>query len=166
MVAAAGKTTGRSRTPAISLLAIVVIAVITIAALSARNQLAGRVTFEKSADVLEERARDILIAAGYPPRGADNARGVTMTGEYAAWLAGHDKSPGRWDTLPNAPAPLLRFWYRTSPRELLPSTPSWTPLTNDPPLAVSGMATVVVDQQGRLLEFITMPPQLETEDAG
>ncbi|MBA3640526.1 MAG: hypothetical protein H0W53_14885, partial [Acidobacteria bacterium] len=163
MVAAAGETTGLSRTLGISLLAFVLIGVITIAALAARNHIANRVTFDKSADVLEERAREILVAAGYPARGVDNARGVTMSGEYVGWLGGQDRSPGRWDVLSNAPAPVLRFWYRTSPRELMPAASSWMPTVNDPPLAVSGMASVVVDQQGRLLEFITMPPQLETD---
>lgn len=165
MVAAAGETTGLSRLIGISLLAFVVLGVIAIAALSARNHIAGRATFEKSADVLEERAREILIAAGYPARGVDNARGVSMTSEYVAWLGEQDRSSARWDALADAPAPLLRFWYRTSPRELVPGAGSWTPTVNEPPLAVSGMATVIVDQQGRLLEFITMPPQLESDQA-
>lgn len=64
-----------------------------------RSHLAGRVTFDKSADVLEERAREILAAAGYPPRGTDAARGVAMSGEYAAWLGARDRSASRWDAL-------------------------------------------------------------------
>ena len=166
MVAAAGETTGLSRLLGISLLVVVLSGLIVTAALSSRTYIAGRATFEKSADVLEERAREILVVAGYPPRGVDNARGVAMTGEYVAWLAGQDRSPSRWNVLSEPPAPVLRFWYRTSPRELMPSATSWAPLVNDPPLAVSGMATVIVDQQGRLLEFIAMPPQLETDDGG
>ena len=165
MVAAAGESTGLSQRLGVTLLGFVFVGLIVIAALSARNYIAGRTTFEKPVDVLEERAREILVAAGYPARGADNARGVSMTSEYVSWLGGQDRSPARWDGLANPPAPVLRFWYRTSPRELVPSPPNWTPLVNDPPLAVSGMATVIVDQQGRLLEFITMPPQVETGEA-
>jgi serine/threonine-protein kinase len=42
---------------------------------------------------------------------------------------------------------------------LTPFSPSWQPGLNDPPLGLSGMASVVLDDKGRLLEFVSMPPQ-------
>jgi serine/threonine-protein kinase len=161
MVAAAGESVGLPRKIDVALLAFVIVTVLAVAGLSSRSHLAGRVTFDKSADVLEERAREILVTAGYPPRDTDAARGVAMSGEYATWLGARDRSASRWDALDDGHGHVLRFWYRTSPRALVPESSSWTPLINDPPLALSGMATVLVDERGRLLEFVTMPPQLD-----
>lgn len=74
-----------------------------------------------------------------------------------------DKSRGRWDILSRGHAPVLRFWYRTSPRELTPIAPgAWASLLNDPPLVLSGMTTVVVDERGRLIELVAVPPQRDT----
>jgi serine/threonine-protein kinase len=162
MVAAAGESVGLSRRTGVALLAFVIVAVLAVAGLSSRSHLAGRVAFDKSADVLEERAREILVAAGYPPRGTDAARGVAMSGEYVTWLGARESSASRWEVLKEGHGPVLRFWYRTSPRALIPTSPSWYPLINDPPLALSGMATVIVDDKGRLLEFVTMPPQVDS----
>jgi len=131
-----------------------------------RSEVTGRVPLEKSVDVLTERAREILALAGYTGRPIDTARGAAFTGEYTWWIAARDPSPGRWDVLSQGHAPVLKFWYRTSPRTLEPlATGAWSPQITDPPLDVSGMATVVVDERGRLLELVAVPPQRNPDAA-
>ena len=163
MVAAAGETGVLTRVAGVSLLAFVLLGLVAVAVVADRVLLVNRVTLPKSADVLEDRAREILSTAGVTGPVGDYARGVGLNTEYMTWAASdRQQSAARWDALANGTVAVLRFWYRTSPRSLMPDSTSWTPLYLDPPLALSGMANVVVDDRGRLLEFMTMPPQVDT----
>jgi tRNA A-37 threonylcarbamoyl transferase component Bud32 len=160
MVAAAGETSGLSRIAGLSLLAFIVLGIVTTALLFMRNEVTGRVPLDKSVDVLTERAKAILALAGYTARPLDTARGAGLTGEYTNWIAQRDQSPARWNILSAGHGPILRFWYRVSPRSLDPlATGAWSTQINDPPIDASGMATVVVDERGRLVQFVAMPPQ-------
>ena len=47
----------------------------------------------------------------------------------------------------------VRFWYRTSPRPLLPISKNSPVGTLDPPLQLNGMTTAIFDTKGRLLRF-------------
>jgi serine/threonine-protein kinase len=81
--------------------------------------------------------------------------------EYLQWVGRSSDAGSKWDSLGDGTAPLLDFWYRTSPQPLSPIAPFWTPERYDPPFDTSGMITVVVDDRGRLLEFAAVPPQLD-----
>jgi serine/threonine-protein kinase len=162
MVAAAGEEGALGRFWGIGLLAFVLAGVPAVAFLADRSLLVNRISLTKSADVLEERAREIIALAGYTDTPVDTARGVAVNGEYLQWVARTNESPSRWDSISDGTAPLLDFWYRTSPQPLRPLSPEWMPQWNDPPLGISGMVTVVVDDRGRLVEFVSMPPQLDT----
>jgi hypothetical protein len=164
MVAAAGESGGLSRLPGVALLGFVLAGLVAIAVASDRVLLVNRVAFTKSTDVLEERAREIIALAGYGETPADTARGVSVTTEHAMWAA-RQHTPLRWDALASGEARVLRYWYRTSPRPLVPVSMSWAPQITDPPLAMSGMTTVMVDERGRLVEFVSMPPQLDASEA-
>jgi tRNA A-37 threonylcarbamoyl transferase component Bud32 len=160
MVAAAGETSGLSRAAGLSLLAFIVFGLIATAVIFMRHEVTSRVPLEKSVDVLTERAKEIITLAGYTARPADTARGAGFTSEYTSWIAQRDPSSPRWDLLNEGHGPVLRFWYRISPRSLDPlATGAWSTQINDPPIDASGMATVVVDERGRLLQFVAMPPQ-------
>jgi serine/threonine-protein kinase len=164
MVAAAGATGSLARPVGLTLMAFTAIGLLAAAVLADRMLIVNRIPAPKAADVLEERAREIRALAGYTEPPVDAVRGIGMTTEYLAWVSRQDRSPSRWDRLASAEVPLFRFWHRTSPRLLLPITTEWRPQLNDPPLAISGMVTVVVDERGRLVEMIAMPPQLDASD--
>lgn len=160
LVAAAGESSGLSRSLGVALVGIILAGLTATALLLMRNDMAEHVPLDKSVDVLTERAKEILALAGYPDRPADFARSAIISGDYPTWIAGRDPSPTRWDILSKGHAPVMRFWYRTSPRMLTPLSPrTWSPQINDPPLDVSGMATVIVDERGRLVELAAVPPQ-------
>src|SRR5207247_75459 len=53
------------------------------------------------------------------------------------------------------------FWYRTSPATLVPSASNNRPTQEDPPFVVSDMRLVRLDAHGRLVEFHSIPPQVE-----
>jgi hypothetical protein len=161
MVAAAGPAGALSRVTGVATLAFTLLGLVAVTALAGRALLVNRVSFPRSADVLEDRAREIIAVAGYTDTPADTARGVAVNGEYFRWVGRSGTSRSKWDSLGDGTAPLLDFWYRTSPHALSPLAPAWAPQRNDPPLASSGMLTVVVDDRGRLVEFVAMPPQFD-----
>jgi serine/threonine-protein kinase len=162
MVAAAGEAGVLSRVWGMAMLASTLAGIVAVALLADRSLLVNRASFTKPADVLEERAREIIALAGYTETPADTARGAAVNNEYVQWVARTGTSPSKWDSIGDGTAPLLEFWYRTSPHALRPLAREWTPQQNDPPLATSGMVTVIVDDRGRLVEFVAMPPQLDT----
>jgi hypothetical protein len=158
MVAAAGDEAALGRGYAIALLSLALVGGLLVAVLAGRSLLVNRVAFPKTADVLEERAREIIAAARYTDTPIDAARGVGVNLEYIQWVDRTDTSRSKWDSLADGKAPLLDFWYRTSPRTIYPWRPDWRPQVNDPPLDVPGMVTVMVDDRGRLLNFTAVPP--------
>jgi len=143
------------------MLAFSLFGVLAVAFLADRALLVNRVSFTKTADVLEERAREIIALAQYTETPTDTARGVAVNREYVQWMARTNTSPSKWDSIGDGTAPVLDFWYRTSPHALRPLSSEWRPQPNDPPLGTSGMVTVVVDDRGRLVEFVAMPPQFD-----
>src|ERR1035438_10643164 len=74
-----------------------------------------------------------------------------------------DKSPSRWEhRLGDMQPPPIAFWYRESPRPLEPEAFGvGTVDLADPPPIISGMVTVTLDPQGRLIEFDAVPPQVD-----
>jgi Protein kinase domain len=162
MVAAAGEAGALSRAAGIATLAFTLLGLVAVAALASRSLLVNRVSFTKTADVLEERGREIIQLAGYTDPPVDTARGVAVNGEYFQWVERSGASPTKWASLGDGTAPLLDFWYRTSPQPLRPLALALTPQWQDPPLTTSGMVTVVVDDRGRLVEFAAVPPQVDT----
>ena len=165
MVAAAGERGVLSRSPGLAMLGFVLAGVLTAALLASQTSLLGRLPIGKSADVLEDRARQVIAQAGLPERGADYTRGVSFDTDVVGWVGRTDRSPQRWDALLSGQYPVMRFWYRTSPRALVPLSTAWTPGASDPPLELSGMANVWLDDDGRLLEFASVSPQRDQEKA-
>ena len=82
---------------------------------------------DKSADALDDRAQQIMTTLGYTDRPADTARGFLRAAGLLCYVLRTDRSAIRWDALANAVFPSLRFWYRTSPRDLEPLGAEWTP---------------------------------------
>jgi Protein kinase domain len=161
MVAAAGERHAFSLAIGLSLLAAIVAGTLAAAVLADRTLLLSRVPFDKSADALEDRARDVVARLGYPDRPADTARGFLVLQDYIFYVLRTDRSPRRWDAMANPYFPSLRFWYRTSPRLFETLGAEWRPLFGDPPMTVSGMTSVVLDVQGHLTQFTTVTPQVD-----
>src|SRR6185295_4680759 len=64
----------------------------------------------------------------------------------------------------NDPAAGYRYWYRQSPRSLVPPDGVFVNL-DEPPLTVSGMTVVNLDMAGQLHYFIGVPPQRDETPA-
>jgi serine/threonine-protein kinase len=160
LVAASGRTEGLTAPLAWAALATVALGVALAPVVNARFQLFRRVPFEKPPAALEDRARDLLARMGHADPAADSAVGFAVDAEYVQQVEATDRSPHRWDSLSIGEPPVLLFWYRQSPRSLVSTSPFGRVSSQNPALAVSGMAGVRLDMRGRLAEFYSIPPQV------
>jgi serine/threonine-protein kinase len=161
VVAAAGEEGGLSPKVAWGCLGATLLCLAVVVVMGPRQGLAGRVTLEKSPAVLQDRAQDLLKKLGLTSPAADTARGFEADDDYLKYVKEHDHSLNRWDQLRNNRPAAVYFWYRQSPQPMI-GHPGLTRVTmTKPPQDRSGMATVVLDPQGRLLRLEIVPPQLE-----
>lgn len=115
---------------------------------------------EKSPEVLNERASEIARKLGYAELPVDRAYGFDRNENYLQYIQEHDSSVTRWDKVAAGEPAAVYFWYRQSPRYLVPYNREFlTP--NDPPLLISGAVDLTLDHRGRLLSFQAVPPQVD-----
>jgi len=163
MVAAAAREGAIKPAVAIGLLAWIVVAFIAVVLLSDKVELHRLVALEKSPEALKERARTIVRRLGYTEQPADSTYGLGVDGETLNYLIEHQ--PAAMQLASSEPATIY-FWYRQSPRYLIPRYQNASRArATDPPETVPGMATIYLDPMGRLLEFHDVPPQLEPSQA-
>jgi hypothetical protein len=161
MVAASATEGALKPALAASLLAFALAALAAGLYLSAPSMLHRRVPLEKSAQGLRERAAEVTRRLGYT-EASDVESGFTVDGEYLSHIKESDPSPARWDRLAAGQPAAMYFWYRQSPRYLLPyNGKAVTP--SDPPRTISGMAGVALDTRGRLVTFYAVPPHLNDQ---
>ncbi|HWS53305.1 MAG TPA: serine/threonine-protein kinase [Pyrinomonadaceae bacterium] len=158
MVAAAPKQGALRPAVAAALLATAVASLAVAVVLARRVFLHGQVPLEKSAQVLRERGREVAKKFGYA-EGLDETAGFYTDGEYLLHVAANDRAVGRWERLKKGQPAALGFWYRSSPRYLVPFSHDVVGYA-DPPHTVSGMAAMRLDTEGRLTAFHGVPPQV------
>jgi hypothetical protein len=139
--------------------------VLGMTSLVARYSLVSRVPLAKPAEVLADHAEELRQSLGFTEPVVDHASGLVYDDAYLKWAADQDSGASRWASLPAGRPAALRFWYRTSPRPLLPINKSSAVNPGDPPLQLNGMTTATLDTKGRLLRFESAPPQVETPAA-
>ncbi|MGE0128878.1 MAG: serine/threonine-protein kinase [Blastocatellales bacterium] len=160
MVAAA-PLEGRLRPAvAVACLAATVIGLVLLVLLFGTRRMARNGPLEKSPEVLNERASEIARKLGYTEPPVDRAYGFDRNENYLQYIQEHDSSVTRWERVEAGEPAAVYFWYRQSPRYLVPYSHEFlTP--NDPPLLVSGAVDLTLDPRGRLLSFQAVPPQVD-----
>src|SRR5262249_22158044 len=101
---------------------------------------------------------------GYGNDVADRAIGFQFDRDYTQW-AQRNGPPAWWTDLRIGRPPALIFWYRTSPEELAPSSPASHVDGHDPPMTLPRMRQILLDTEGRLVEFHAVTPAIAREDA-
>jgi hypothetical protein len=161
LVAAAGKTSGLRPPAAWALLLGVLLALPLVPLLWQPVMLFTMVPIDKTPDVLEDRARELLRRIGHPAAATDRARGFAVDVDYLQQVLQKDQSATRWQALRSGP-PVIDFWYRQSPRSLRSNAGLARVTWEEPPPLGAEMAGVRFDTRGRLLQLYVVPPQLET----
>jgi serine/threonine-protein kinase len=164
LLVAAGESEAWAVAPALTAALTFVVALFLFAFIASRASLTGLVPMERSRDVLEDRAQQVIKALGYSPEAADTAVGLVPAQDYLRWAA-QNSGPGWWQSLDSDTPAGVWFWYRSSPREFLPVVQGGSVTPVDPPMNVSGMHQVFLDTRGRLVEFHSVPPQVEPDEA-
>jgi predicted Ser/Thr protein kinase len=159
MLVAAGEQEALSVGRGLAALAFIIVGLFVIVAESQSTSLVGRSPLDKPPAVLVDRAQQIMRSLGYNDAVADSAYGMGSHQAYLQWKARTDRDPKRWEALKAGNPSAVTLWYRTSPRLLVPRLSRLVGPT-DPPMAVSGMRSLLLDSTGRLLEFQAVPPQV------
>ncbi|HUP60985.1 MAG TPA: serine/threonine-protein kinase [Thermoanaerobaculia bacterium] len=153
MVAASNRKGDLSSLVAWVMLAAALAGILGVAALGTRARV-GTSTPTKPPDVLLERTRAILSAAGVTAPAHDSGFFYRVDQEHV------DANRGR--TTARTP---IEFVYRQSPRPMRPRNTTYALLPEDPAFDRSGMARVRLDSTGRLHELAVVPPQRERATA-
>jgi serine/threonine-protein kinase len=165
MVAAAGREDAIPTRRALAALATITAALIALPLTADRVLLLRAIPPVKPVDVLIDRAQTIRRVLGYAETPRDEAYDIEEQNDVLNYFASSTAMPDRWQRLRTGrPAPVV-FWHRSSPQPLARLAPSINASFDDPPFELSGMTTLTLDTQGRLLEFAAVPPQLDTSDS-
>jgi serine/threonine-protein kinase len=128
------------------------------AILGGRISMLAKIPLEKPPDALEAQARDILEKSGHTGLRADSARGFSWDRDHLEDVKRNGAGADRWDVFAASRPSPISFWYKQSPRPLVPWS-SQRATASDPPLTITGMAFVSLDSRGRLLTLNVVPPQ-------
>jgi hypothetical protein len=166
MVAAAGDEGALRPRTSWFFLSGTLVALCSIVALAPYGSDANLAAIEKTPEELEARAKDIVRDFGYSGSPADTAAWFSRDEDYLRYRALHELSTQWYRSLAGSEFGAMRFWYRQSPRPLVRLASNFFSADygvkeNDPPLEVSGMATVNLNAQGKLLGFRAVPPQID-----
>jgi serine/threonine-protein kinase len=167
MVAAAGEGLGLAPRVAIPVLVGVIATLAVNAALTYRSTALAKIRPEYSAEVLSQKARDMIQRIGYTGSPADEAYEFSWANSFHKYVETNDKPFPDWNRVLSERAPLLQFWYRQSPYPLTAVEFHDDHLTpglvtqDDPPFTRSGMIQVELDARGRLIYFEALPEQVQ-----
>jgi len=164
LLVAAGETIAVPVVPALAMLAGFFLVLVVSVVAGSRGSVVSQVPMTIARDALADRAHQILKKLGYGGGVADRAMGFQFDGDYLKWS--EQNGPASWwtDLRIGRPAAVI-FWYRTSPEVLVPSSPAGRVDSRDPPMTLPGMRQVLLDTEGRLVEFHVVPPATALDQA-
>lgn len=165
MVAAAGGEGSLQPKTAWSMFLATLMIVGAIVALARYSTDLGVAPPRKSMAALEARAQEIIERAGYTDAIADRGSWFERNYEFLLYKAQHHPTASGRRELPHAEQGVLEYLFRQSPQPLAPANQMLRLQALDPPYEVSGMATVLLDSNGRLIGFLRVPPQVEQPSA-
>lgn len=161
MVAAAGGLVG-ALSPALAwtALAMVLTGVAALVWQMPKVSLINLVPLEKPPVVLAERAQQLVQDLGFEPTDGDRIYGFREDQNYLDYLERRDRPAQfarHWDQLKKDQPAAIYFWYRSSPKPIVPWRGAERASLSDPPHHEPGMVTVLLDPAGRLLMFERAP---------
>jgi serine/threonine-protein kinase len=168
MVAAAGQKTAMKPLYAVACLVGIIAGLLAFTYLNGKQSLVLNSSLHHPPEVMASKARAVITQLGYSDQSADSAYGYDADQVCSDYYDKLSKSPDRWQPVREGKTPAVHFWYRQSPRDLVPNkerifTGSNFPLVvtaSDPPENVSGMIGVKLNPRGQLIRFGVVPPQI------
>jgi len=168
MVAAAADTSGLQPRIAFLGLGFIVVALAIFTAVNSRQNGLEIGGYNTSPDVFRHNAQKMFADLGYTGMVADSTEGLQYWSEALNYAEEHTAGRPDWPSILKKRPRTLVFWYRESPRPMIPAwwrdqsmTPG-IPQTDEPARDTPGMRMVDIDDQGRLLYLEAIPFQLQT----
>jgi serine/threonine protein kinase len=168
MVAAAGETTGLTPRIGLAALAAVLLGTVLFTYVGVKENGLERLHPDRPPEVLAHHAAEIIAKLGYPARVGDHAGGFEYDTDFLSYVSKHGASQPDWSLILSQRPQLLNYWYRQSPSEMIPQG-WWNVMTpgvvtsDDPPPTLSGMITLWMDAEGRLLWLQAIPQEVEVQ---
>ena len=159
MVAAAGETGGLTPLAGLAYLALILIGIVGLIAISEQWVFPRQFAMTKPPQALVVEARELARGLGYDGPSKDSTYGYSGNGHYFDYVREHDQSPERWRSIGTIQPSLLTFWYRESPEPLVPLRAEGSASFDNPPMRTSGMLRLRLSTEGRLISFLAVPPQ-------
>ena len=160
MVAAAGSEAAALTPPqGVLWLAALIAMLAAVTVLAGKYMLVSRAPFDRSAEVLLDRAREFEREIGLGTRIADDAAGFEVSHDVVRWTG---QRPEGFSALSSPQPAGILYWYRSSPRMLVGSNGRGGVGFSDPAVTVTGMTNMVFGADGTLYEFHLVPSQLES----
>jgi serine/threonine-protein kinase len=161
MVAAAGRAEAMMPWRAITLAAVAVALFTAAASMLGRQQLRAYLPAIKQPAVMVDRTREIIARLGYAEDAYAAPEDVAYGYDVKQWpleeIRETDRSSDRWHRLGDPESQVLSFWYRQSPRPLLPGTENGRVTRWEPFPRTTGEILVSLEPDGRLNQFVAMP---------
>ena len=168
MVAAAGENAGLTPRWALAALAAVLLGTLLFTYLGVKENGLERMHPDRSPEVLARHAEEIIAKLDYPARAGDRVGGFSYDYDFLSYVSKNSKSQQDWSQILSQRPQLLDYWYRQSPSEMIPQG-WWNVMTpgvvtfDDPPPTLSGMITLWMDAEGRLLWLQAIPQEVEAQ---
>jgi serine/threonine-protein kinase len=158
IVADAGPIEGLRPYVAVSCLAMVILGLGLMCVVRQRHDLINQVPMENSPEVLAAKARDIAKSFGYTEKPVDNFFAWQYDTDYLR-NASEQKNPSfRGPHFYTPYPPAVFFWYRQGPHYRINSDMGFSEeYSFNRDTLEPGMQAVVLDSEGRLLEFQARP---------
>jgi len=154
MVAAAGAVEGMPRKWALACLLLTVFALLAQLSIRESRTAIFHAALDRSPDVLAHESRTAAANFGYARKPADTEVWLEHRWDLIQYLRSLPVLH-KWDEWYAAEAPVVSI-YRESPRPL-EAQPFGMVTTMNPPPLTAGMATVILDGNGRLRDFSAVP---------
>jgi hypothetical protein len=145
----------------ITCLAIVLTGIAGLCFLRQRTGIVNQIPMENSSEVLAAKARDIAKSLGYTERPVDISFGWNYNEDYLRYVGGGKSFSAHGRNFGAQHPPPVFFWLRESPHYLVNYAGIYTPKRFERDTLEPGMLDVLLDSEGRLIEFQALPQQAE-----
>jgi protein kinase-like protein/zinc ribbon protein len=166
LLAAAGASIGINPIHALACLIVVLAAIVLIAAMNDYGGFSAIYKLPRAPEQLAVKSREIAARLGYQEQ-PFSAYGFETDTDFVKYIQEHDSSATRWSRLSKGHPTGIYFWYRESPRPMVPIHffSDGKVSEDDPPQTITGMVTMLVQPDGTLEEFHAVSPQVAEDSA-
>jgi len=164
-VADAEPTAGLRISAAMTYLAVVIIGLVGLCLLRQRADIINHIPMDNSSEVLAAKGRDIAKSLGYAERPVDTSFGWNYNEDYLRYVGARGALSANQTSFSAQHPPAVFFWLRESPHYLVNFAGIYAPKHFERDTLEPGMLEVLLDSEGRLMEFHALP-QAENSGGG